>query len=90
MACWIVIAYLSGMRDAEVRALTRNCATTTTSPTGRRRHMITGRVFKHRKLTGAQAEWIVLDIVHEAVDCRRTPLSAPPSTGKRAPLDSRA
>ncbi|MEU6868250.1 hypothetical protein ABZ924_34320 [Streptomyces sp. NPDC046876] len=42
---------------------TRDCATTTTSPVGRRRHKITGRVFKHRKLTGDKAEWIV----HEAV-----------------------
>ncbi|MFE1558900.1 hypothetical protein ACFW6V_28450 [Streptomyces sp. NPDC058734] len=71
VACWIVIAYLSGMRDTEVRALTRDCATTTITPTGRTRHKITGRVFKHRKLTGDKAEWIVLDVVHEAVDVLR-------------------
>lgn len=68
VACWIVIAYLSGMRDAEVRTLTRDCATTTTSPAGQRRHRITGKVYKHRKLTGDTAEWVVLDVVHEAVD----------------------
>lgn len=68
MARWIVIAYLYGMRDAEVRALTQDCATTTVSLTGRTRHKITGRVFKHRKLTGDNAEWIVLGVVHEAVD----------------------
>ena len=68
VARWIVIAYLYGMRDAEVRALTQDCATTTVSLTGRTRHKITGRVFKHRKLTGDNAEWIVLGVVHEAVD----------------------
>ena len=67
-ACWIVIAYLSGMRDAEVRELRRDCTATTTGEDGRVRHLLRGRVFKHRKLSGDDAEWVVLDVVHRAVE----------------------
>ncbi len=67
-ACWIVIAYLSGMRDAEVRGLTRDCAFTEPGPHGRTRHKLRGRVFKDRALDGDCEEWVVLDVVHQAVD----------------------
>ncbi|MUT90485.1 hypothetical protein [Streptomyces sp. Z38] len=67
MACWIVIAYLSGMRDAEVRELAPDCAFTEDGPDGRIRHKLRGRVLKGRKLTGEEAEWVVLDVVHQAV-----------------------
>jgi hypothetical protein len=67
-ACWIVIAYLSGMRDAEVRELRRDCMATTIGEDGRVRHLLRGRVFKHRKLAGDDAEWVVLDVVHQAVE----------------------
>ncbi|WP_351227927.1 hypothetical protein [Streptomyces sp. NPDC002133] len=68
-ACWIVIAYLSGMRDAEVRELDRDCAATETGADGRPRHKLRGRVYKgkDRKLSGDEAEWVVLDVVHRAV-----------------------
>lgn len=66
-ACWIVIAYLSGMRDPEVRELAPDCAFTEPGLDGRLRHKLRGKVFKGRKLTGEQAEWVVLDIVHQAV-----------------------
>ncbi|MFD6045205.1 hypothetical protein ACFWG7_28380 [Streptomyces koyangensis] len=65
-ACWIVIAYLSGMRDMEVRELGRECAFTEPGADGRTRYKIKGRVFKGRKLTGDEAEWVVLDVVHQA------------------------
>jgi hypothetical protein len=68
VACWIVIAYLSGMRDAEVRELGRDCAFTEVGEDGRTRYKIRGRVFKHRKLSGDEADWVVLDVVHEAVE----------------------
>ena len=66
-ACWIVIAYLSGMRDPEVRELTPACAVTEPGSDGRIRRKLRGRVFKGRKLSGDQADWVVLGIVHDAV-----------------------
>jgi len=66
-ACWIVIAYLSGMRDPEVRELTPECAFTEPGADGRARRKLRGRVFKGRKLSGDQADWVVLPIVHDAV-----------------------
>ena len=66
-ACWIVIAYLSGMRDPEVRELTPACAFTEPGADGRTRRKLRGRVFKGRKLSGDQADWVVLGIVHDAV-----------------------
>ena len=66
-ACWIVIAYLSGMRDPEVRELAPACAVTEPGADGRTRHKLHGRVFKGRKLSGDEADWVVLGIVHDAV-----------------------
>jgi hypothetical protein len=66
-ACWIVIAYLSGMRDPEVRELAPACAVTEPVSDGRIRRKLRGRVFKGRKLSGDQADWVVLGIVHDAV-----------------------
>ena len=66
-ACWIVIAYLSGMRDPEVRELAPACAVTEPGSDGRIRRKLRGRVFKGRKLSGDQADWVVLGIVHDAV-----------------------
>jgi hypothetical protein len=67
-AAWITIAYLSGMRDAEVRELARDCAFTEPGADGRVRHKLRGRVFKDRRLTGDEEQWVVLDVVHRAVD----------------------
>ncbi|MGW2822282.1 hypothetical protein ACWC24_14920 [Streptomyces sp. NPDC001443] len=68
-ACWIVIAYLSGMRDVEVRELGRDCAATETGADGRPRYKLRGRVYKgkDRELGGDEAEWVVLHVVHRAV-----------------------
>jgi integrase len=66
-ACWLMIAYLSGMRDGEVRELGRDCAFTEPTDDGRIRYKLRGRVYKDRRLTGEQAEWVVLEIVHQAV-----------------------
>lgn len=52
----------------EVLELPRDCAFTTTADDGRTRHKLRGRIFKGRKLTGEEAEWVVLDAVHHAVD----------------------
>jgi len=66
-ACWILIAYLSGMRDTEVRELARDCAFTEPGLDGRTRCKLRGRVFKDRALAGDAEEWVVLDVVHQAV-----------------------
>ncbi|SEG94282.1 hypothetical protein SAMN04489712_14511 [Thermomonospora echinospora] len=71
-ACWIVIAYLSGMRDVEVRELAPDCAFTTVAADGRLRHKLRGKVFKGRGLTGDHTEWVVLEQVHQAVAVART------------------
>ncbi|ARF53680.1 hypothetical protein [Streptomyces gilvosporeus] len=47
--------------------LPRDCAVTQPAADGRLHHKIRGRVFKGRKLTGDEAEWVVLEVVHEAV-----------------------
>ncbi|MCR8574284.1 hypothetical protein [Streptomyces sp. Isolate_219] len=67
VACWLVIAYLSGMRDVEVRELARDCARTEEGQDGRTRFKNHGRVFKGRQLTGDEADWVVLEVVHDAV-----------------------
>ncbi|MFB7268684.1 hypothetical protein ACFCXH_42115, partial [Streptomyces nojiriensis] len=71
VACWVVIAYLSGMRDMEVRELGRDCAFTEVGADGRTRYKIRGRVYKNRRLSGDEADWVVLGVVHEAVEVLR-------------------
>lgn len=66
-ACWATIAFLSGMRDDEVRELRRDCAFTERGQDGRIRYKVRGRVYKHRQLSGDEAEWVVLEIVHRAI-----------------------
>ncbi|MCX5613427.1 hypothetical protein OHB39_38875 [Streptomyces sp. NBC_00047] len=46
-ACWVVIAYLSGMRDSEIKHLQRGCVSTRQDPDGRvYRHELTSLAFK--------------------------------------------
>lgn len=45
-ACLVVIAYLSGMRAEEVRALKRGCCTKTSGKDGAATYVITGTTFK--------------------------------------------
>ena len=55
------------MRDGEVRELGRDCAFTEPTDDDRTRHKLRGRVYKDRDLAGEDAEWVVLQIVHQAV-----------------------
>ena len=50
-----------------VRELAPACAVTEPGSDGRIRRKLRGRVFKDRKLSGDQADWVVLGIVHDAV-----------------------
>lgn len=68
-ACWIVIAYLSGMRDSEVKHLQRGCLAVLRDPTGRvYRRRLHSLAFKGEHTpNGVQATWIVGAPVERAV-----------------------
>lgn len=60
-ACYIVIAYLSGMRDSETKHLERGCMSVRRDETGRVvRHRITSLAFKSEDdPAGVEAQWTV-------------------------------
>ena len=68
-AAYIVVAYLSGMRDSEVKHLRRGCLTVDRDSTGRIcRRKITSQAFKGEGTPlGARATWIVGDPVVRAI-----------------------
>jgi hypothetical protein len=69
LACYSVIAYLSGMRDSEVQSLRRGCYFREESADGViTRHKVQGTVFKGRKPTGESATWVVIEPVAAAID----------------------
>lgn len=61
IACYIVIAYLSGMRDSEIKHLRRGSLDAERDPAGTmRRWTVTSRAFKgERDPTGVEATWVV-------------------------------
>jgi hypothetical protein len=69
-ACYLVIAYLSGMRDSEVKHLRRGCLAARRDDTGRAyRWMITSQAFKGEHAPeGVEATWVVGEPVGRAVD----------------------
>lgn len=68
-ACYIVIAYLSGMRDSEVKHLRRGCLATRRDNTGRAyRWIVTSQTFKGESTPeGVEATWVVGEPVERAV-----------------------
>jgi integrase len=68
-ACYIVIAYLSGMRDSEVKHLRRGCLTARRDDTGRvYRWTVTSQAFKgEQRPEGVEATWVVGEPVGRAV-----------------------
>lgn len=68
-ACYIVIAYLSGMRDSEVKHLRRGCLTYQRDPDGTvYRRKITSLAFKGESdHAGVTATWIVSAPVERAI-----------------------
>lgn len=67
-ACYVVISYLSGMRDSEVHSLRFGCCYTKPTRDGlRNRFMVRGRVYKGRDQAGEEAEWVVCELVMKAV-----------------------
>ncbi|MFE7652506.1 hypothetical protein ACFU6M_06205 [Streptomyces bottropensis] len=78
-ACYVVTAYLSGMRDSEAQSLKPGCHFTEPSADGViERHKLRGTVFKGRRPTGDEDTWVVIEPVAQAVavlesltDCNR-------------------
>jgi len=68
-ACWIVVAYLSGMRDSEVKHLQRGCLTVQRDPTGRiYRRRLHSLAFKgEHDPRGVPATWMVGAPVERAI-----------------------
>lgn len=67
-ACYVVVAYLSGMRDGEVQALRRGCHFREASADGVLvRHKLAGLTFKGRHAEGEPATWVVIEPVAKAI-----------------------
>jgi hypothetical protein len=68
-ACYIVVAYLSGMRDSEVKHLQRGCLTVWCDDSGQVvRRRVTSLAFKgEHDPTGVTATWIVTAPVERAI-----------------------
>jgi hypothetical protein len=67
-ACYVVIAYLSGMRDSEVKHLQRGCLSRHRDSDGNvYRRTITSRAFKGETPKGVTASWVVSESVERAV-----------------------
>ncbi len=67
-ACYIVCAYLSGMRVSEIMQLQRGCHFTETTADGLiTRHKLSGTTFKDHGRRGIPATWVVIAPVAEAI-----------------------
>ncbi|MFD5451269.1 hypothetical protein [Streptomyces sp. NPDC127100] len=68
VSCWIVIAYLSGLRDSEIKHLRRGCVSAQRDTGGGiYRYRLHGLAFKGEGVHGAAATWIVTAPVARAV-----------------------
>ncbi len=67
-ACYIVCAYLSGMRVSEIMQVQRGCHFTETTADGLiTRHKLRGTTFKDHGRRGIPATWVVIAPVAEAI-----------------------
>jgi hypothetical protein len=67
-ACYIVCAYLTGMRDCEVQAMRSGCLSITRSEDGViERHNVRSVVYKGKAAQGEHAEWITIAPVATAI-----------------------
>lgn len=68
-ACYIVCAYLTGMRDAEVQAMRSGCLEVRRSEDGViERYRINSTVYKHRDGRGQPETWTTIEPVAKAID----------------------
>src|SRR5271169_1846851 len=67
-ACYVVCAYLTGMRDCEVQAMRAGCLSLTRSEDGIiERHSVRSVAYKGNAAQGERAEWITIAPVAAAV-----------------------
>jgi integrase len=67
-ACYIVCAYLTGMRDSEVQAMQPGCVSAERSADGLiERYRVRSTVYKRQGARGVTADWITIEPVVRAV-----------------------
>ena len=67
-ACYVVCAYLTGMRDSEVQAIQPGCVSAVRSADGLvERYRVRSTVYKRQGAHGAKADWITIEPVARAV-----------------------
>ncbi|WP_296105350.1 integrase [uncultured Agrobacterium sp.] len=67
-ACYVVCAYLTGMRDSEVQAMRPGCLSITRSEDGLiDRHRVKSVAYKSKEARGEEAEWITITPVATAI-----------------------
>jgi integrase len=67
-ACYIVCAYLTGMRDCEVQAMRQGCLDVRRSEDGIiERYQIKSTVYKQRDVRGQPESWITIEPVAKAI-----------------------
>jgi integrase len=67
-ACYVLCAYLTGMRDCEVQAMRSDCLQLTRSADGViERHRIRSTAYKNKAPRGETAEWVTIPPVADAV-----------------------
>jgi len=68
-ACYLVCAYLTGMRDSEVQAMQPGCVSPVRSADGLvERYRVRSTVYKRHGARGVQADWITIEPVARAVE----------------------
>lgn len=67
-ACYVVCAYLTGMRDCEVQAMRSGCLSVSRSTDGIiDRHRVRAVAYKGKQSQGEPAEWVTIAPVAEAI-----------------------
>ncbi|WP_287787684.1 integrase [Acidiphilium sp.] len=67
-ACYVVCAYLTGMRDCEVQAMRAGCLSLTRSADGViERHCVRSVAYKGESSRGEAADWVTIEPVAEAI-----------------------
>ena len=67
-ACYVVCAYLTGMRDCEIQAMRAGCLSLTRSADGViERHRIRSIAYKGKVSQGEAAQWVTIEPVAEAI-----------------------
>jgi hypothetical protein len=67
-ACYVICAYLTGMRDCEVQAMRAGCLSLTRSADGLiERHCVRSVAYKGESSRGEAADWVTIEPVAEAI-----------------------